>query len=73
MSAGSRLAAVDAVLTGTHEPGTSHYELLRAFAADRVLESAARELETHAYRTHEFGDSVLVEAPRKRAAARRAA
>jgi S-adenosylmethionine:tRNA ribosyltransferase-isomerase len=27
----TRLRAVDAVLTGTHERGTSHYVLLRAF------------------------------------------
>ena len=25
------LRVVDAILSGTHEPGTSHYELLRAF------------------------------------------
>ena len=28
------LRVVDAILSGTHEPGTSHYELLRAFAGD---------------------------------------
>src|SRR5262249_33342195 len=27
----SRLAVVNAMLSGTHEPGTSHHELLRAF------------------------------------------
>jgi S-adenosylmethionine:tRNA-ribosyltransferase-isomerase (queuine synthetase) len=27
----SVLRVVDAILSGTHEPGTSHYELLRAF------------------------------------------
>jgi S-adenosylmethionine:tRNA ribosyltransferase-isomerase len=35
--------------------------LLRAFADDDTLERAARELEAHSYRTHEFGDSVLIE------------
>ena len=29
---GTRLRVVDAILTGVHERGTSHYELLRAFA-----------------------------------------
>ena len=31
------LRVVDAILSGTHEPGTSHYELLRAFADDATL------------------------------------
>ena len=59
---GTRLRAVDAILSGTHEPGTSHYELLRAFADDRILERASKELDLHGYRTHEFGDSVMLEA-----------
>lgn len=54
------LRVVDAVLSGTHEPGTSHHELLRAFAGDESLERAHRELEMRGYRTHEFGDSVFV-------------
>jgi len=36
----TRLRVVDAILTGTHEPGTSHYELLRAFADDGTLAQA---------------------------------
>jgi S-adenosylmethionine:tRNA ribosyltransferase-isomerase len=56
----TRLAVVDAILSGTHEPGSSHYELLGAFAAARTLRAAGRELEERGYRTHEFGDSVLV-------------
>jgi S-adenosylmethionine:tRNA ribosyltransferase-isomerase len=58
---GTRLRVVDAILSGTHERGTSHYELLRAFTADAVLEHADRELNAHGYRTHEFGDSVWIE------------
>ena len=57
----SRLRVVDAIVSGTHEPGSSHFELLRAFADDSALERSLREFETHRYRTHEFGDSVLVE------------
>jgi S-adenosylmethionine:tRNA ribosyltransferase-isomerase len=57
----SRLQVVDAILSGTHEPGTSHYELLRAFTSDATLRNAAEELEAKHYRTHEFGDSVLIE------------
>src|ERR1044071_4760024 len=36
----TRLRVVDAILSGTHEPGTSHYELLRAFLEDSTLERA---------------------------------
>jgi S-adenosylmethionine:tRNA ribosyltransferase-isomerase len=57
----SRLRVVDAILSGTHEPDTSHYQLLRAFADDAALRRADRELDAGGYRTHEFGDSVLIE------------
>jgi len=62
----SRLRVVDAILSGTHEPGSSHYELLRAFTDDASLQRADAALEAGGYRTHEFGDSVLIE--RRRAA-----
>jgi len=57
----SQLRIVDVIVSGTHEPGTSHYELLRAFAADGVLRHASAELDAHGYLTHEFGDSVWIE------------
>jgi S-adenosylmethionine:tRNA ribosyltransferase-isomerase len=57
----TRLRVVDAVLSGTHEKGTSHYELLRAFVSARTLVRMEEQLETHSYHTHEFGDSILVE------------
>lgn len=56
----TRLRLVDAILSGTHERGTSHYELLRAFLEDSTLERATEELAVHGYKTHEFGDSVLI-------------
>jgi S-adenosylmethionine:tRNA ribosyltransferase-isomerase len=58
------LRVVDAIVTGIHEPGTSHYELLRSFADDRALERAQQELVEQGYRSHEFGDSVLIERQR---------
>jgi len=61
VDATSRLRVVDALLSGTHEPGTSHYELLRAFTDDATLLRVNDELEARGYRTHEFGDSVLIE------------
>jgi S-adenosylmethionine:tRNA ribosyltransferase-isomerase len=54
----TRLTCVDVIVSGTHEPGTSHYELLRAFQDDDVLGRMEREADAHGYRTHEFGDSV---------------
>jgi S-adenosylmethionine:tRNA ribosyltransferase-isomerase len=56
----TRLRVVHAILSGTHEPGTSHYELLRAFLEDSTLERATEELTARGYKTHEFGDSVLI-------------
>jgi S-adenosylmethionine:tRNA ribosyltransferase-isomerase len=58
----SRLRIIDAILSGTHGPGSSHHELLRAFVSDAVLKSTSEALERHGYLTHEFGDSVLIEA-----------
>lgn len=60
ISRATRLRVVDAILSGTHEPGTSHYELLHAFADAAILARADREMETCHYLTHEFGDSVFV-------------
>jgi S-adenosylmethionine:tRNA ribosyltransferase-isomerase len=57
---------VDAILTGVHEPGTSHYDLLRAFVDDAALESAHDQMVACGYRTHEFGDSVFVERQQER-------
>jgi S-adenosylmethionine:tRNA ribosyltransferase-isomerase len=57
----SELRVVDAILSGTHEPDSSHYQLLRAFADDATLADATAALEASGYRTHEFGDSMFVE------------
>jgi S-adenosylmethionine:tRNA ribosyltransferase-isomerase len=57
---GSRIRIVDAILSGVHEPATSHYQLLRAFADDETLRKADEAMDARGYRTHEFGDSVLI-------------
>jgi S-adenosylmethionine:tRNA ribosyltransferase-isomerase len=57
----STLRVVSAVLSGTHEPGTSHYDLLGAFADPRTLVRIDNALEAGGYRTHEFGDSIFLE------------
>jgi S-adenosylmethionine:tRNA ribosyltransferase-isomerase len=56
-----RLRVVDALLTGTHEAGSSHHALLRAFVDADTLQRLDEALERGQFRTHEFGDSVLVE------------
>lgn len=62
VTAATCLKVVDVLLSGVHEPGTSHYELMRAFVDDETLEFAAVQMAALGYRTHEFGDSVLVRA-----------
>jgi S-adenosylmethionine:tRNA ribosyltransferase-isomerase len=57
----SALRVADALLSGTHEPGSSHHDLLRAFITDETLARVDAALQSGGYRTHEFGDSVFVE------------
>ena len=57
----TRLRVVDAIVSGAHEPGSSHHELLRAFVDGAVLRRADRALAEQGYLTHELGDSVLIE------------
>ncbi|MER9470705.1 S-adenosylmethionine:tRNA ribosyltransferase-isomerase, partial [Mesorhizobium sp. M0482] len=57
---GTRLRVVDAILTGVHQPGESHFELLRAFADDALLAKASAAFTAYRYRAHEFGDSMLL-------------
>jgi S-adenosylmethionine:tRNA ribosyltransferase-isomerase len=56
----SRLQVVDGLLTGVHEPGASHHELLRAFLDDASLAAVLRRAAEGRYLLHEFGDGVLI-------------
>ena len=51
----------DTILTSVHQPGESHFELLEAFANDAVLAKISEAFSKHSYRSHEFGDSLLIE------------
>lgn len=51
---------VDAVFSGTHEPGSSHFELLEAFAPRELLMRAAEHAHARGYLTHEFGDCCFI-------------
>ena len=54
------LWAVDGLLTGWHEPQSSHLDVLRAVAGDQLLARSYDAALEHGYRWHEFGDSQLV-------------
>jgi S-adenosylmethionine:tRNA ribosyltransferase-isomerase len=57
---GFRPRVVNGLLTGVHEPGSSHHALLGAFVGADLLARAARRAERKGYLIHEFGDSWLV-------------
>ena len=60
IGSGTVLRVADAIVSGIHERGTSHYELLRAFQDDHTLRRMEGEAEARGYRTHEFGDSLFL-------------
>jgi S-adenosylmethionine:tRNA ribosyltransferase-isomerase len=60
LGSASRLRICDALVTGLHEPGTSHYALLEAFAPRALLDRSFRHAERAGYLQHEFGDSCLI-------------
>lgn len=51
---------VGGLVTGWHEPGSSHLDLLRAVARHDLVDEAYAEAGRAAYRWHEFGDSCLL-------------
>jgi S-adenosylmethionine:tRNA ribosyltransferase-isomerase len=52
--------AVDGVLTGFHDPGASHLELLEAVAGRAALARCYAAAERAGYERHEFGDLALM-------------
>ena len=54
------LWAIHGLLTGLHEPQSSHLELLRAAAGEALLEMSYEAALERGYRWHEFGDSHLI-------------
>jgi S-adenosylmethionine:tRNA ribosyltransferase-isomerase len=51
---------VDGLLTGWHEPESSHLAMLEAIAGRDLLEASYREAVGQGYLWHEFGDSHLI-------------
>ena len=54
------LKAVDALLTGMHEPEASHLDLLTAFLPSEQIKDAYSEAVAKQYLWHEFGDLNLI-------------
>ena len=52
--------AVDGLITGWHEPESSHLELLEAVAGADLLSRSYDAAHAAGYRFHEFGDSHLI-------------
>ncbi len=61
-----RRRLVDGLLTGIHEPGTSHFELTQAFTSVGLLERAQAHAAARGYLSHEFGDSMLILASKRK-------
>jgi S-adenosylmethionine:tRNA ribosyltransferase-isomerase len=59
LDAGVPLRVVDAMLTGMHAPGESHWRVLAAFAPPALLDPVCRHAVAHGYLAHEFGDATL--------------
>ena len=57
---GRRLLAVDGLITGLHEPRSSHMRMLAAFAGRDLLGRCYAAAIDHGYLWHEFGDLHLL-------------
>jgi S-adenosylmethionine:tRNA ribosyltransferase-isomerase len=54
------MLAVDGLITGWHEPRSSHLQMLEAVAGPELLRRSYEAAHVHGYRFHEFGDSHLI-------------
>jgi S-adenosylmethionine:tRNA ribosyltransferase-isomerase len=54
------LWAINGLLTGLHEPSSSHLDVLRAAAGEELLCRSYEAALEHGYLWHEFGDSQLI-------------
>jgi S-adenosylmethionine:tRNA ribosyltransferase-isomerase len=60
IGAQTRLEIVDGLISGLHDPGESHFELLQAFVERRTLERALALAAGHGLSSHELGDACLI-------------
>lgn len=61
LGADSDLRVADSLITGMHEPGTSHSQLMLAFCDCKLIEHAQREADRLKYRSHEYGDLTMLD------------
>lgn len=66
---GRGVHVVDGLLTGFHDPRTSHLAMLYSFLPAETVRSAYAEAVARGYLWHEFGDSHLIVRDRERAVA----
>lgn len=57
---GSGIKSVDGLITGLHDPDSSHIEMISAFMDDSLLRSAYSTALNMGYQWHEFGDLSLI-------------
>jgi S-adenosylmethionine:tRNA ribosyltransferase-isomerase len=60
VTADTPVRSVDGLVTGWHEPESTHLMMLESFAPHAVLEQAYEAALDHGYLWHEFGDSHLI-------------
>lgn len=60
VTAARGIRAVDGLLTGWHEPRSSHLRMLEAFIPAEHLEAVYQEAVSAGYLWHEFGDELLI-------------
>ena len=60
MGSNHSLGIVDGLITGWHEPESTHLDLLEAVAGRRLLAESYHSALEHGYLWHEFGDSHLI-------------
>jgi len=51
---------IDGLLTGLHEPASTHLAMLESIAGEHIIARAYRAASEHGYLWHEFGDSHLI-------------
>jgi len=54
------IRAVEGILTGMHDPGASHMDIVEAFIPKVLVEKGYREAQALGYLGHEFGDATLI-------------
>jgi S-adenosylmethionine:tRNA ribosyltransferase-isomerase len=60
ISADRPMAVVDGLITGWHEPGASHLQMLEALAGAALIERCYTSALAAGYLWHEFGDGHLI-------------